>query len=105
MNLKLFAKNNKVLADTSDEAVKTGSLDSRLGTKTVKMDPTLVGKGSEPTTPVDVDLDGGPISPSRRTRVKSLGQKNIDAASTDRMKRNTDSMLEDAVVSGYLKKR
>lgn len=44
-------------------------------------------------------------SPSRRERVKTMGQKNQDAATEERIKRNTDSMLEDAVIRDHLKKR
>lgn len=47
-------------------------------------------------------------SPShRRLRVRTLegGLQHIDYASTERMKRNTDSMLEDAVIAHKLKRR
>lgn len=62
--------------------------------------------------PVDSDKDNINFakmtrSPSlRRMRVRTLDQKKAnDVATTERMKRNTDSMLEDAVIAKKLKRR
>ena len=106
MNLKLFAKNNKVLVDDTEASVNVKSLDERIAAKGGGNSKTPSVSGSEgSTTPIDIENLSGRPSDSRRVRVRSLGQRSSDAASTDRMKRNTDSMLEDAVISGYLKTR
>jgi hypothetical protein len=106
MNLKIFSKNNKVLVDNTETIPPGKGLDARLAGKRRENPNTPSISGSEGSiTPIDFDNLSGKTSPSRRERVKTLGHKGSDAASTDRMKRNTDSMLEDAVISGYLKTR
>ncbi len=97
MVLKLF-KSAKVLA-ANDEVLRTS--------------PSLA-----PSTPDTIDLDSdlnfvnndlgihSSSSPSsRRERVKTMQSKNQDQATTERMKRNTDSMLEDVVIANHLKRR
>lgn len=102
MNLKIFNKNNKVLADTSEprtgEALKAPVIDtSSVGESTVSFG------GPPPGLP----HSSSQISPSKRERIKTLGYEDAheSPASRERMKRNTDSMLEDAVISSYLRKR
>eukprot|EP00520_Triparma_pacifica_P014668 CAMPEP_0118648502 /NCGR_PEP_ID=MMETSP0785-20121206/9191_1 /TAXON_ID=91992 /ORGANISM="Bolidomonas pacifica, Strain CCMP 1866" /LENGTH=644 /DNA_ID=CAMNT_0006540701 /DNA_START=312 /DNA_END=2246 /DNA_ORIENTATION=+ len=104
MNLKLFKKNNRVLADVTLDEPK--GLDARLAANPRELNKTPSISGSDGSiTPTDFDNISGNTNPLRRDRVKTLGHRNSDAASTDRMKRNTDSMLEDAVVSRFLKIR
>ena len=88
MNLKLFAKNNKVLVDDTEASVNVKSLDERIAAKGGgKKSKTPSVSGSEgSTTPIDIENLSGRTSPSRRVRVRSLGQRSSDAASTDRMK-------------------
>ena len=61
-----------------------------------------------PAAMLDIDALLGtdpPKSPTRRDRIKTMTGATPNAATTERMKRNTDSMLEDVTIAGNLKKR
>mmetsp|Transcript_847 Transcript_847/g.1495 ORF Transcript_847/g.1495 Transcript_847/m.1495 type:complete len:637 (+) Transcript_847:166-2076(+) len=97
MNLKIFNKTNKVVAGNDPlPQVK----------KEVKRSPpTPIHTLSSGDVDVDAEVTTLLSPSSRRERVRTMGQKVTDAATEERIKRNTDSMLEDAVIANHLKKR
>ena len=71
MNLKIFNKQNRVVAGNTDDSPQPP--------------PSKEIKPKSPATPIDTTLSDleteitALASPSRRDRVKTMGQKNMDA--------------------------
>ncbi|GMH96334.1 hypothetical protein TrST_g1418 [Triparma strigata] len=110
MNLKIFNKtNNKVAID--DRGPSQTAEGKAQTVPNTPLSPTVTPVAldlhelGDDLANMDLGLSPNAPSPSRRDRVKTMGQKNQDAATEERIKRNTDSMLEDAVIANHLKKR